>query len=112
MGRKFYKTLRYYESVFVLKPTLTEEEVQKVLKDVRDFIQKKGGVILTEEDWGLKQLAYRIQNFMHGRYFVFQIKTENPQLPNELDFFFKINDNIIRWLNFQVKEKEVKAIAQ
>ena len=107
MAGKFYKTVRYYESVFALKPTLSEEEVSRKVQEIKDFISKKGGEVLQVIDWGLKQLAYSINHFNHGRYFILQIKSGNTQLPNELDFYYKISEDVIRWLNFQVKEKEV-----
>ncbi|RMH81313.1 MAG: 30S ribosomal protein S6 [Acidobacteria bacterium] len=102
---------RYYESVFVLKPTLTEDEVQRRLQEIRDFLQKKGGEALDVVDWGTKRLAYPIQNFNHGRYFILKIKAENSELPNELDFFYKINEDVIRWLNIIIKEEAVKSNA-
>ncbi len=105
--QRHYKTTRFYESVFVLKPTLSEEEIKQQTEEVRKFIESKGGEILSFQDWGSKTLAYRIDNFNHGRYFLIQYKTSNPQLPNELDFYFRIGENIIRWLNFQIKEGEV-----
>jgi len=103
MARRYYETTRYYESVFALKPTLTEEEVQRRLEDIRKVIKDKGGEIIEETDWGLKQLAYPVRKFNHGRYFIFRIVSSNPQLPNELDFYYKISDDIIRWLNFRTK---------
>ncbi len=109
---RHYKTLRYYETVVVLKPTLNEEEVKKKIEKIKEFIQNKGGEILYVEDWGTKTLAYRIDKFNHGRYFLIQFKTQNPQLPNELDFQLKIDDDVIRWLNFQIKENEVMKGAQ
>ena len=104
---RHYKTVRFYETVFVLKPTFTEEEVKQKAEEIKKFIESKGGEILHFQDWGTKTLAYRIENFNHGRYFLVQYKTEDPELPNELDFQFKINEDIIRWLNFQIKESEV-----
>ncbi|NPA41012.1 MAG: 30S ribosomal protein S6 [Aquificae bacterium] len=104
---RHYKTLRFYETVFVLKPTLTEEETKQKAEEIKKFIESKGGEILHFQDWGTKTLAYPIENFNHGRYFLIQYKTENPQLPNELDFQLKINEDVIRWLNFQIKESEV-----
>ncbi|ADC88808.1 ribosomal protein S6 [Thermocrinis albus DSM 14484] len=112
MARRYYETVRHYESVVVFKPTLSEEEVQRRLQEVREFITKKGGQILEEQDWGLKQLAYPINRFQHGRYYLFLIRSENPELPNELDFFYKINDDVIRWLNIKVKRQTEKAHAQ
>jgi len=106
---RHYRVTRFYETVFALKPTLNEEEVSKKVEEIKKFIEKKGGEILYEEDWGLKNLAYKVSNFQHGRFFIIQFKTNNPQLPNELDFFLKINDDVIRWLNFNIKEQEVMA---
>jgi len=111
---RHYRVIRFYEVVFALKPTLNDEEVSKKVEEVKKFIEKKGGEILYEEDWGLKTLAYKVAGFNHGRFFLIQYKTNNPQLPNELDFFMKINDDVIRWLNFNIKEKEanIKAHAE
>lgn len=102
MATRYYKTIRQYESVVAFKPTLREEEVQKRLEELKDFVQKKGGEVLNTTDWGTKQLAYTIQRFNHGRYFILHISSKNPELPNELDFYCKINDDIIRWLNIKL----------
>ncbi len=111
MARRYYKTIRDYESVVVFKPTLTEDEVQRRLQEVKDFVQKKGGEVLNITDWGTKQLAYPIQGFNHGRYFILNIRSEQSQLPNELDFYYKINEDIIRWLNIQVKTQGGEKVA-
>jgi len=104
---RHYRTRRFYETVFVLKPTLSEEEVKRKAEEIRRFVESKGGEVLHFQDWGNKKLAYPIENFNHGRYFLIQFRTGNPQLPNELDFQLKINEDVIRWLNFQIRESEV-----
>lgn len=106
MSLKHYRARRMYESVVVFKPTLAEDEYATRLNELRDFISKKNGNIVKEENWGTKPLAYKIAGFNHGRYYFFKIESENPQLPNELDFNYKINDNIIRWLNVLLDEEE------
>ncbi len=105
MGSKHYRAHRMYESVVVFKPTLAEDEYRMKINEIKDFIAKKGGNIVHEEDWGTKNLAYKTAGFGHGRYYFLKISSENPQLPNELDFSYKINENIIRWLNI-LEEKE------
>ncbi len=107
MSSKHYRAHRLYESVAVFKPTLAEDEYAMRLNEIKDFIAKKGGNIVHEENWGTKPLAYRISGFNHGRYYFFKIETENTNLPNELDFNYKINDNIIRWLNVLSNEEKV-----
>jgi len=117
MGRRHYERERFYETVFVVKPTLTEEEYKQVVEAVKNEILKKGGEILYEEDWGLRQFAYPIEKFNHGRYYLIQFRAynegeapaQNLNLPNELEFFYRVNENIIRWLTSKVKKAEVKA---
>ncbi|MFN3975669.1 MAG: 30S ribosomal protein S6 [Aquificaceae bacterium] len=111
MARRYYQTKRYYESVVAFKPTLTEEEVQRRVQEIKEFVQKKGGETVDVTDWGTKQLAYPIQGFNHARYFIFHIVSEKPELPNELDFYCKISEDIIRWLNIKVKKQEGEKVA-
>ncbi|MEN3028979.1 MAG: 30S ribosomal protein S6 [Aquificaceae bacterium] len=112
MAKRYYKTLREYESVVVFKPTLTEEELQRKVQEIKDFIQKKGGEVINLTDWGIKQLAYPIKGFNHGRYFILHISSQRAELPNELDFQYKISEDVIRWLNMQMKSQEGGKVAQ
>ncbi len=111
-SQRHYKTTRFYETVFVIKPTLTEEETKKKAEEIKRFVEGKGGEILHLQDWGTKTLAYPIENHNHGRYYLMQFKTSDPQVPNELEFQLKIDEDIIRWLTFQIKESEVVKSAQ
>lgn len=116
MGKRHYERERFYETVFVVKPTLTEEEFKQVVESVKNEITRKGGEILYEEDWGLRQFAYPIEKFNHGRYYLIQFKAvnegeppyENLNVPNELEFYYRVNENIIRWLTSKIKKGEVK----
>jgi small subunit ribosomal protein S6 len=116
MGKRHYERERYYETVFVVKPTLTEEEYRKVVEQVKNEIVRKGGEILYEEDWGLRQFAYPIEKFNHGRYYLIQFRAVNTReapyeplnTPNELEFFYRVNENIIRWLTSKIKKSEVR----
>ncbi|MCS6875396.1 MAG: 30S ribosomal protein S6 [Aquificaceae bacterium] len=109
MARRYYKAVRNYESVVVFKPTLSEEEFQRRLQEIKDFVQKKGGEVLNTIDWGTKQLAYPIKGFNHGRYAILHISSEKPELTNELDFYYKINEDVIRWMNMHAREAEKNA---
>ncbi|MCS7083733.1 MAG: 30S ribosomal protein S6 [Aquificaceae bacterium] len=108
MAKRYYETHRHYESVVVFKPTLSDEELKGRLEDIGVFIDKNGGKVLSVEEWGIRQLAYPVKGFSHGRYVVFRISSDNSQLTNELDFQYKISEDIIRWLNFKQESKDVK----
>lgn len=102
--------MRNYELVFAVKPTLTDEELKNILESVKSIITSENGEIYNEEDWGRKELAYPILNFNTAHYYLINYKTENTQLPVKLESSLKINESVIRFLNFKIKEpKEEKA---
>ena len=104
--------MRHYELVFAVKPTLTDEELKNVLESVKNIITSENGEIYNEENWGRKELAYPILNFNNAHYYLINYKTENSQLPVKLESSLKINEDVIRFLNFKIKPpKEEKAAA-
>jgi len=98
--------LRYYELVFVLKPTMTEEEMASKLKQIQNLITSNGGEIHNLDKWGRKELAYPIQKFNTGYYFILNFKTENPELPGKLEYNLRLDEDVIRFLNFKIISPE------
>ncbi len=104
--------MRFYETVFVLKPTLTEEEMNSNVESIQEFISKNNGEIYNFEKWGRKELAYPILNFKSGYYYLINFKTENTQLPAQLETQMRLNENVIRFLTFSVKPPKEAAEEQ
>ncbi len=107
--------MRHYELVFVLKPTMTEEEMASKVEQIQNFITSNGGEIYNFEKWGRRTLAYPIQKFNNGYYYILNFKTENSELPVKLEYNLRIDEDIIRFLNFKVKppkKEEAPAEAQ
>lgn len=98
--------MRHYELVVVFKPTFTEAELKEKLEQVKNLITSNGGEIYNITDWGRRELAYPIQNFNTAYYYIINYKTENNQLPPKLEYNLRINEDIIRFLNFKIKPKK------
>jgi len=107
--------MRHYELVFVLKPTMTEEEMASKLESIQNLISSNGGEIYNIDKWGRRELAYPIQNFNNGYYFILNFKTENPELPQKLEYNLRLDEDVIRFLNFKIKppkkEEEKKEVS-
>ena len=103
--------MRHYELVFAVKPTLTEEEHKAVVEGIKSLITSNGGEIYNEEIWGRKELAYPIQNFKSAYYYLINYKTENNELPVKLEANLRINEDVIRFLNFKIKPKKVEEVS-
>ena len=108
--------MRHYELVFVLKPTMTEEEMASKLESIQKIISSNGGEIYNIDKWGRRELAYPIQNFNNGYYFILNFKTENSELPQKLEYNLRLDEDVIRFLNFKIKppkkEEEKKEVSE
>lgn len=91
-----------YESIFIIKPTLSDEETEKVIQKMRDIITSGGGEVVNVENWGKKKLAYEIKKHKKGHYVLFHFKGEGPIL-KELERNYRLSDSIIKFLTVKLK---------
>ncbi len=89
--------MNHYETVFILTPVLSDDQVKEAVKKFNDFIASKGGEVIWEEDWGLKKLAYQIQHKKTGFYHLIEFKM-NPEDVKALDLAFRRDEKVIRHL--------------
>jgi small subunit ribosomal protein S6 len=101
--------MKHYELLFVVKPTLTEEEVKGRLEFVKEVLTKNGAEIKTVDEMGVRKLAYEIEKQERGYYFVIYF-TGNPAGIDEVLRNLRLDENIIRFLNLKFESK--KEIAQ
>ena len=60
--------MNHYETVFILNPVLSEDQVKEAVQKYTDIITSNEGELVDQEDWGLKKFAYTIQNKKSGFY--------------------------------------------
>ncbi|PUU95051.1 MAG: small subunit ribosomal protein S6 [Halanaerobium sp.] len=88
---------RDYETTFVLKPDLEDEEKQTILQRVKDAISDHEGEVTEVDAWGKKQLAYEIKDYRSGDYTILEFNAKTTVV-NELERIFKIMDGVLRYL--------------
>ncbi|GAA7257462.1 hypothetical protein HpCK38_15020 [Helicobacter pylori] len=86
--------MKHYETMFIVKPTLVEDEIKSKIKFYKEAIIKNGGEIETCLDMGMRHLAYEIKKNKRGYYFVIYFKAE-PSLILELERLYRINEDIL-----------------
>ena len=86
--------MRHYEVVFLVHPGQSEQ-VPGMVERYRSMIEKDGGRIHREEDWGRRQLAYPINKVHKAHYILMNIECGQDTL-NELNSAFRFNDAVIR----------------
>jgi small subunit ribosomal protein S6 len=88
---------KQYETVIIMTPVLLQEQVDEAVAKYRKFLAENGAVIVHENNWGLRKLAYPIQKKNTGFYFLFEFKSD-PQLIQRLEIEYKRDERIMRFL--------------
>jgi small subunit ribosomal protein S6 len=93
--------MNHYETVFILNPVLSDQQVKEAVKKFKDFLIVKGAEMISQENWGLKKFAYPIQNKKSGFYQLFEYKVSGEVItPFELEF--RRDDSVMRYLTVRL----------
>ena len=96
-----------YETLFVVKPTLTEEETAAQIAKMKEVLAKVDAELLATDDMGMRKLAYPVEKNDRGYYTVFYYKAPGEAIA-EIERILKINEEIIKFLTVKyVKNKEI-----
>jgi len=98
-----------YETLYVLKPTLTDEETAANIAKIEEILVKNGAEILATDKMGMRRLAYPVEKNERGIYTVVYFKAEGSLIA-ELERNLKFNEEVIKYLT--VKYTKQKEIAQ
>ena len=96
-------SMRSYETVFIVKPDKTPEETEKDLELIIENMNNHKCDVLDIERWGRKKLAYTIENFNEGYYFLIKFKSE-ADYPKELEKRYNFSENIIRYITVKLDD--------
>ena len=86
-----------YEAVYILDPSLNEEQIASLVEKFKKVVEANGTVTEVNE-WGKRRLAYPINDLMEGHY-VLMTFTAAAAIPAELDRIFRITDGVMRSMN-------------
>ncbi|MCQ2157549.1 MAG: 30S ribosomal protein S6 [Bacteroidales bacterium] len=102
--------LKQYETVFIATPVLSDAQMKEAVAKYTSLITENGGKIVSEEDWGLKQLAYPIDHKTSGFYYLIEFQSE-PDFVATLETQYHRDERIIRFLTVAL-DKDAVAYAQ
>jgi small subunit ribosomal protein S6 len=98
-----------YETLFVVKPTLTEEEIKAQIAKIQEVLTKVNAELLATDEIGMRQLAYEVQKQKRGYYTVLYYKANGDAIA-EIERNLRINEDVIKFLT--VKYVNGKEVAQ
>ncbi len=94
-----------FETVILYSPVLTTSDQKKQEDSFKNQLSKVNGTIISQENWGLKDLSYNIKNNKKALYIFYQIEMEGSKI-QEIKKILNQNEKIIRCLFVKVKNHE------
>ncbi|MBS1489212.1 MAG: 30S ribosomal protein S6 [Bacteroidetes bacterium] len=99
--------MKNYETVFILNPVLSEDQAKDTVEKFVKVLTKAQAEIVNKEFWGLKKMAYEIQNKSTGFYNLIEFTTENTDIINTLETEFRRDESVMRFLTLALDKHAV-----
>lgn len=99
--------LNNYETVFILTPVLSEAQMKDTVDKFTQVLKDAGAKLVSEENWGLRKLAYPIQHKKTGFYQLVEFESE-PDAVNKLETEFRRDERVMRFLTIANDKFAVK----
>ena len=99
--------MKNYETVFILNPALSEEQVDKAVEKYEKHLKSSGAKITSKEVWGLKKLAYTIQNKNSGFYNLIEY-TAPADTVSSLEVEFTRDETVMRYLTVNLEKDAIE----
>ncbi|MCM1370419.1 MAG: 30S ribosomal protein S6 [Clostridium sp.] len=96
--------MRNYEIMFIIRPTLAEDEVSKVEKSFENILTSNGAKIEQVDDMGQKEFAYEIKKFKSGHYYVITVSSNDDKAIKEFDRVALISNDVVRHLITKIEK--------
>ena len=92
-----------YEIVYILSPSVNEDELSTLITRVGDIIQKIGGSVTEIIQWGRKKMAYPIKKHSEGNYVLAKVELP-PSSIKELEANLRLSGEVLRHLIVKLDE--------
>jgi small subunit ribosomal protein S6 len=93
----------YYETVFIARQDLSEAQVKTLTDGYVKIIEDAKGKIHKIENWGLRNLAYKINKNRRGHYVLIESDVAAPAI-HEMERQMRLNEDILRFMSIREDE--------
>ena len=96
--------MRRYETIYIVDPTINDEDHQEVIKKFQNLIEKEKGIFIKVDEWGKQRLAYEIKNFDKGSYILMDYCGASG-ITAKLERDLKLDDRILKYQTVKLADK-------
>ena len=100
--------MRKYEMMFIVRPDVPEEDVDKLIAQMQGVVTGSGGKVEKVEKMGRRTLAYRVRKHREGFYVLLTLEGGGDAV-KEVERRLKVTDSVIKFLTVRIDEKQKKA---
>jgi len=92
-----------YESVVIARQDIPATQVVTLVEEFSEVIAKNGGKVVSTENWGLRNLAYRVKKNRKGHYVLLNIDAP-AEAVHEFERLMRINEDILRYMTLRLEK--------
>ncbi len=96
---------RSYEVMFIVRPDVADEDVDKLIAGFATTVTSGGGVVKATDKMGRRKLAYLVRKFNDGNYVLLTIEA-NGAVVAELERRLRVSEPVIKYITVRMDEEE------
>ena|SRR5215469_15155524 len=96
--------MRKYEIIFIVRPDVTEEEVEKLVTQMEGVVAGSGGKLEKVDRMGRRRLAYHVGRHREGFYILFTLDGTGETV-KEFERRLRVTDTVIKFLTVRTDEE-------
>ena len=94
-----------FEVVLLFNPELSVNKLNSEIENFKKKLQSNSAYIINQEDWGLRDLSYKIDKFKKAFYNFLQIEASG-KIIKDLNLELNQSENLIRYMFIKVKDHQ------
>ena len=96
---------RLYEVMFIVRPDVAEEDVDKLIAGFTTTVTNGGGNVKATDKMGRRKLAYMVRRFNDGNYILLTIEADGATV-HELERRLRVSEPVIKFITVRMDEEE------
>ena len=96
---------RTYELMFIVRPDMVDEELDKLISTVESAVTSTGGTVKNVEKMGKRRLAYTVRRFNDGQYILLTIEGPGTVI-HEVERRLRVTEPVIKFITVRIDEEQ------
>ena len=101
--------MKYFETLYIVNPNFEQSRLDTIIKDVEKNVGKFSKVI-SQNIWGKKRLAYKIDNQKYGTFVLLNFETDEGSGIAGFESYMKLNTSVLRAQTIRLKSRPIETV--